>query len=95
MPLWLTAFGMIAVVFVLMILFAMFSKRETVLEVERSYSAAATGEPSFVTRTFDLKGRPATIEVATRTDLSNNWIYFNYALINDDTGIGYRFRSRG
>ncbi len=91
MPLWLTAFGTIGIVFALMIFFVMFSKRETVLEVERSYSASATGEPSFVTRTFDLKGHPATIQVNTKTDLNNNWVYFNYSLINDETDVAYDF----
>jgi hypothetical protein len=90
-PMWLYSFGLIGVALALMVFFAAFSKRETVLEVERSYSASAEGEPSFVTRTFDLKGRPATIEVDTKTDLNNNWIYFNYALINDDTGVAYDF----
>jgi hypothetical protein len=90
-PLWLTAFSMISIALALMIFFALFSKRETVLEVERSFSATAEGEPSFVTRTFDLNGRPATVEVDTSTDLNNNWIYFNYALINDDTGTAYDF----
>lgn len=90
-PLWFNALGLIGVTLALMIFFAVFSKRETVLQVERSYSASATGEPSFVTRTFDLTGRPATVEVDTKTDLNNNWVYFNYALINDDTGLAYDF----
>lgn len=90
-PLWANAFGLIGIALALMLFFAIFSKRETVLQVERSFSAGASGEPSFVTRTFDLTGRPATIEVATQTDVRNNWIYLGYALINDDTGVAYDF----
>jgi hypothetical protein len=88
--LWLKAFALIGVTLALMAFFGMFSKRETVLEVQRSFAAGAT-EPSFTTRPFDLTGRPATVEVSTRTNLSNNWAYFNYALINDETGVAYDF----
>lgn len=90
-PIWLTSFALIWIAIGLMVFFAVFSKRETVLEVARSYSASAQGEPSFVTRTFDLTGRPATIEVDTKTDVNNNWIYLNYSLINDDTDVAYDF----
>lgn len=90
-PLWLAAFGMIAITIGLMLFFAIFSKRETVLQVERSFSGSAAGEPSFVTRTFDLTGRPATVQVVTKTDVDNNSIYLGYALINDDTGVAYDF----
>jgi hypothetical protein len=31
------------------------------------------------------------VEVTTSTDLQNNWIYLNYALINQDTGQAWDF----
>jgi hypothetical protein len=50
------------------------------------------GEPSFVTEPFAVEGsRPTTVEVAFDTDLSNNWTYFNVALVNMDTGSALDF----
>lgn len=49
------------------------------------------GESSFVTDTFELTGRTASVEVSTSADVSNNWIYVNYALINQDTGQAWDF----
>jgi hypothetical protein len=49
------------------------------------------GEASFVTDVFELKGRATNVEVKTSADVSNNWIYLNYALINQDTGRAWDF----
>jgi hypothetical protein len=38
-----------------------------------------------------LKGRTSTLELSTTTNVDNNWIYLNYALINQDTGQAYDF----
>jgi hypothetical protein len=51
----------------------------------------ARQEASFVTPEFELKGRTSNVEVSTTTNLSNNWIYLNYALINADTGQAFDF----
>jgi predicted RNA-binding Zn-ribbon protein involved in translation (DUF1610 family) len=48
-------------------------------------------ESSFVTPVFEIAGRSSNVEVAIRTDLNNNWIYFNLALINADTGDALDF----
>ena len=75
----------------LAIFFAVFSRQETVFHNSFSYASGATAEPSFVTSDFDLTGRPATLELAVNTDLDNNWTYFNFALVNEDTGQGFDF----
>ena len=49
------------------------------------------GETSFVTDVFELGDRTCNVEVETSTDLNNNWIYLNYALINQDTGQAWDF----
>ena len=53
--------------------------------------ANAQAESSYVTPVFELKGRPTNVEIETTTDLANNWAYFNFALINQDTGQAYDF----
>jgi hypothetical protein len=40
---------------------------------------------------FELSGRPDNVQISIDTDLSNNWAYFNFALIDQDTGHGYDF----
>ena len=54
-------------------------------------SNGARQEASFVTPVFELKGRTSNVEVSTTTNLFNNWTYFNYALINADTGEAFDF----
>ena len=44
------------------------------------------GEHSFVTDAFELKGHPSNAEISVQTNLRNNWVYFNFTLINLDTG---------
>jgi hypothetical protein len=86
MFLWmLIALGAIA------LFFAFTSKRETVLQEAHRFNALDEGETSFVTKEFTLTGRPATLELDLDTNLANNWAYFNFALINEDTGEAYDF----
>jgi Domain of unknown function (DUF4178) len=49
------------------------------------------GETSFVTDVFELKGRTSDVEIKTSANVSNSWIYLNYALINQDTGQAWDF----
>ena len=51
----------------------------------------AKGEASFVTDIFELKGRDSNVEVKTSANVSNSWIYLNYALISQDTGRAWDF----
>jgi hypothetical protein len=74
-----------------MLFFIVFSRRQVVYAEQYSYVMATTREPSFVTPVFELKGHPSNVEIQIRTDLDNNWAYFNLALINQDTGRGWDF----
>jgi len=68
-----------------------FTGREEVFRHSFSFSPRTGGEASFVTDVFELKGRPSSVEVGVSTDLSNNWAYFQCALINADTGQAFDF----
>src|SRR6185437_459448 len=59
----------------------------------QSYSFNTNGksESSFVTDEFELKGHTSDVELTTTANVENNWIYFNYALINEDTVHAYDF----
>lgn len=64
---------------------------KTVFSQRYSFTQQATGEHSFVTDTFDIRGRTSNVEVELSTDLDNNWAFFNLALINIDTGQALDF----
>lgn len=46
---------------------------------------------AFVTPAFELKGRDSNVELNIYTDLNNNWAYFNFTLINEETGQAFDF----
>jgi hypothetical protein len=76
---------------VIAILFGVFSRGDTVFDEHYHYSTTDRGEPSFVTKVFDVEGRTSNLEVTIHTNLINNWAYFNLTLINDTTGDAFDF----
>ncbi len=46
---------------------------------------------AFVTPPFQLDGRKSNVELSIHTDLDNNWVYFNFALINNQSGETFDF----
>lgn len=77
--------------FAIMLLVALSARNEEVFRGRYHFSPRAAGEASFVTPVFDIQGRTSNVEVAVDTDLSNNWAYFAFALINESTGAAYDF----
>jgi len=75
---------------VLAILFATASGQQVVLDKRFRFSTA-DAEPSIVTPVFNLQGHTAALELTVDANMSNNWAYFNFALINDDTGTAFDF----
>lgn len=86
-------FAVFAVVLcALMIAFEVHAKREPVFSASYQMKRGQPlGEASFVTDPFELTGRTSSVEVSTSADVQNNWIYLNYALINQDTGEAWDF----
>jgi len=64
---------------------------EQVFDQSYSLDTSVKKEASFVTDIFELKGRTSDVELTTTAHVDNNWIYLNYALINEDTGHAYDF----
>jgi hypothetical protein len=76
----------------LMMGFDFTARKEQVFQQTYNWERAkAVGESSFVTGIFELKGGPSTVQVKTWANVSNEWIYLNYALINQDTGQAWDF----
>ena len=53
------------------------------------FNSSVKSEPAFVTPIFELPEGNVRVEVDT--DLANDWAFFAFALINDDTGTAYDF----
>jgi hypothetical protein len=82
------ALGLLA----LMIGFDIQAKKESVFHSTYQLNRGEPkGEASFVTDTFELTGRTSNLQVATSANVQNDWIYLNYALINQDTGQAWDF----
>lgn len=73
------------------IFFAVFHSNQDVFTQKYSFHPSASGEHSFVTKEFELKGRPSAVEVTLQTDLDNQWAYFNMALIESETATAFAF----
>jgi uncharacterized protein DUF4178 len=87
---WFAFAGLAAALVVIFTLNQLFSQQEQVFREAYSFSPSST-EASFVTPEFELKGRTSSVEVQTDADVSNQWIYLDYALIDEDTGQAYDF----
>ena len=68
-----------------------FARDEQVFRQTYSFDTRAGTEASFVTDVFELKGRTSDVKLTTYAAVDNEWIYINYALINQDTGHAYDF----
>ncbi|MCX6622447.1 MAG: DUF4178 domain-containing protein [Acidobacteria bacterium] len=77
--------------FALSLWFSITSRQEDVYSGSYSYTPRQKGEAAFVTPVFELKGRPSNVEILTQTDLENNWVFLNFALINEQTSQAYDF----
>jgi len=84
--LWLMV-ALIAVAFY----FGVTATNKEVFRHSYSFAPGTAAEASFVTDTFELSGRPNNVQIDIASDLSNNWAYFNFALIDQDSGHGYDF----
>jgi hypothetical protein len=87
---WFAFAGLATAIFVIFTLNQLFARQDQVFREFYRFSPSST-EASFVTSEFELKGRTADVEIRTDADVSNQWIYLNYALIDEDTGQAYDF----
>jgi hypothetical protein len=85
---WLAMMGLL---FLVLCLTMLLMQNKVVFERTYSFSSAVGGEQSFVTPVFEIEGRDSNVEVETRTNLDNQWMYVGFALINDETGEAWDF----
>jgi hypothetical protein len=90
-PFYWSVFG--ALILVLLVACAarlMTAAREPIFRGSYAFQPG-TQEASFVTPVFELGSRPSNVEIDVNTNLRNNWIYLNMALINAETGDAFDF----
>lgn len=63
---------------------------EQVFQGSFHFAQNSPGEHSFVTEPFTLS-RAGNVEIQIKTDLDNNWAYFNMALLREDGAQGFDF----
>ncbi len=63
----------------------------TVFEQGFTYDRADSTNAALVTSAFELTGRPSRVEVDVSANVDNDWVYFNFALINEQTGDSREF----
>jgi hypothetical protein len=88
-PYWRTFAALAALVILTVIVRALLSG-STVYAGRFSFDPSATNA-AFVTEPFDLRGRTSNVDVSLDTNLSNNWVSFSLALIDDDKGDALDF----
>jgi hypothetical protein len=87
--LWIVVAFYVLLLFTMFIGFSMFTQNEEVIRKGYLFNTGTPNEASFVTDPFTLKGRISNVELTTSASVNNNWIYLNFALINQDTGQAY------
>src|SRR5579871_2789829 len=88
---WGLCLNLLSITILLAIVVYLMAAQQSVVQHQYGFSPHTTGETSFVTDSFEVSGHPSNVEISIRTDLDNNWAYFNLALINEATGQGYDF----
>lgn len=74
----------------LQLFFLFFSQNRVVFKAAYTYEPSAP-EKSFVTDPFDIGGHTSNVVVRSEADVSNNWLYLGYALIDEESGRAYDF----
>ncbi|MBI5083117.1 MAG: DUF4178 domain-containing protein [Acidobacteria bacterium] len=87
---WSTFIKLLLVWGVLLAWFVFSASNREVFRHAYHFAQTSPGEHSFVTDVFQIDGR-GNLEVELRTDLNNNWAYFNLALLREDGSQGFDF----
>jgi hypothetical protein len=83
---WRTCLWLMILLFAAMMIFGLFSNGAELLDHHFTYSGPADDHVS--SPQFELKST-SNLDLNTRAQLSNDWIYLQYALVNAGTGQSY------
>jgi hypothetical protein len=88
---WSMCFKLLIVWAVLLAYFTFSASNREIFGASYHFEQSTAGEHSFVTEPFEIPGRTSNVEVEIKTDLDNNWAYFNLALLREDGSQGFDF----
>jgi Domain of unknown function (DUF4178) len=84
-------FGAFAAVLVALMVMRLATARDASVFRERYLYDPMDTAQAFVTPVFELPGGSGNVAIRTETDVSNQWLYVEYALINERTGQAWDF----
>jgi Domain of unknown function (DUF4178) len=87
---WRTWLWLNVALFALLIVFTFLKSNREVFREGYLY-AGKNSQAAFVTPTFEVPGGDKNVEVGAHADVDNDWIYLDFALINDETGQTFDF----
>lgn len=89
------AFRLFAVFMVLLLAMlvgnAITASDAVVFEQRYTFAHGTDDSAAFVTPAFTFEGRPSSVVVEVRTELDNDWVYFDFTLIDDVSGAAREF----
>jgi hypothetical protein len=86
-----TFFLLAAALVLLAIARFMTARNESVFTQSYEFTGGTGDSAAFVTPVFTLAGHTSNVELDIRTSLSNNWAYYNLALLDENGGPGFDF----
>jgi hypothetical protein len=84
--LWTTWLWLTILLAAMFFYFTASAARQEVFRDSYTMTPGTASAAPFVTKDFTLTGRTSNLEIDTSTNINNDWVYFNFALINQDTG---------
>ena len=87
---WLAA-GLVASAVLVHLVFALVCQQRLVADVTGEYRPNAPEAAQVISEPFTVSGRTSNVMVEISTTVANSWVYFNLALVNEDTGVAKSF----
>ncbi len=67
------------------------ARDEVAFEQRYTFTHGTEDSAAFVTPVFALEGRPSNVVVEVRSELDNDWVYYDFSLIEESTGATREF----
>ncbi len=88
----LRLFGVfVLLLFGMFVLNSMMSRNKVVFERSYTFTHGTDDSAAFVTPAFSLEGRTSSVVVDVKADVDNDWVYFDFTLIEEQTGEAREF----
>lgn len=85
---WFTCLWLTVLLFATMMAFGLLSGGDRVYSQSFSYAGPGVDD-AVTTPQFEIGGKTSNVEISTRANLENDWIYLNLALVNASTEAAY------